>query len=308
MENASFPTSLYFVVYQNQGHNRYIYFTVGLTLYCAIISFNVIIPLVILRVKVLHQPMYLLISCLSFNSLYGTAGLFPRLLTDFLSDVHTISPPACYIQTFVVYTYASYEFTILTLMAYDRYVAICKPLQYHSIMTAKVLVSLITAALLFPVFSIGFAVFMSARQILCGNELTKLYCSGWSINRLSCEDTTANNIIGLFVSVITVFLPMGFILYSYIRILIICQRRSSEFKAKAFHTCLPHIVTFVNYSTTVFCEMITSRYEPGELPVVVTVILSLEFLIIPPVLNPLIYGFKCPDIRREINCLFKKWR
>ena len=132
------------------------------------------------------------------------------------------------------------------------------------------------------------------------NELRKLYCSNWSVVQLSCVQTTLNNIVGIITTVVTVFLPLFFILYSYIQILVICQRNSSEFKRKALHTCLPHIVTFVNYSIAVFCEIIFSRYE---LPDVVAVILSLEFLIIPPVLNPLVYGFNFPEIHRRILLL-----
>ncbi|XP_030632766.1 olfactory receptor 6N2-like [Chanos chanos] len=306
MGNGSNPTYFYFVIFENQGYTRYIFFILGLTLYLTILIFNVIILLVIYVEKMLHRPMYLLISCLSFNSLYGTAGLFPRLLTDLLSDVHTISPSSCHIQTFVIYTYASCEFTILTLMAYDRYVAICKPLQYHSIMTPSVLIGMTTTALFYPMFCFGSLIVVSSRLQLCGNEITKLYCSGLSVLRLSCEEFAPSYILSFIVAVTTVFIPMVYILYSYIRILIICQRRSSEFKAKAFHTCLPHIVTFVNYSIAVFCEMIITRYEPWELPEFVIVILSLEFLIVPPVLNPLVYGLSFLEIRKKINNYLRK--
>ncbi|XP_030633753.1 olfactory receptor 10J4-like [Chanos chanos] len=294
-------------MYENQGHFRYIFFSLGLTLYCAILSFNVMIILIICVEKALHQPMYMLISCLSLNSLYGTAGFFPRFLTDLISELHTISVLACQIQTFVIYSYVSCEFTMLTLMSYDRYVAIQKPLLYHSIMRPKVLFKMIIAAWLYPILSIGLAAFLSAELTLCDDKITKLYCSGWSTVKISCGDKTPILIISFIISAATIFLPMTFIFYSYIRILIICQRHSSEFKTKAFQTCLPHIVTFAIYSVTITCEVVLNRYEPGELPLFVTVILSLEFLLIPPVLNPLIYGLSFLEIRQKISYYLTKY-
>ncbi|XP_030633755.1 putative gustatory receptor clone PTE03 [Chanos chanos] len=303
MENGTSSLYFYFTMFEDLGQKRYAFFCLGLVLYCIIVFFNVNVLLVIFLEKTLHEPMYLFISCLSINSLYGTAAVFPRLLIDLLSEVHAISRFACYLQIFIIYTYASYEFTILTLMAYDRYVAICKPLQYHRIMTPKSTAVMIGIVWIYPLFSIGFGVVLSARLPLCGNELTKLYCSNWSVVKLSCTDTTFNNIVGFFVMITTVFIPMGSILFSYVKILMICYKKSSEFKSKAFHTCLPHIVTFVNYSIAIFCEITFSRFNPGEFPEFAAVILSLEFIVIPPVLNPLVYGLNFPEIHRKNVCI-----
>lgn len=300
MENT---TTLYFSMFENLDYFRYFYFVLGLVLYCTILVFNISIVLVIYLENSLHKPMYILISCLSFNSIYGTTGFFPRLLTDLLFYSHTISRPACHVQTFVIYTYASYEFTILMLMALDRYVAISRPLQYHSIITPRVLVVMVTVSWIYPVFSIGAGIILTARLRLCGNEIKKLYCNNWIIAKLSCESALIDNIYGFVVLVTTVLIPLTFIMYSYIKILIICQRSSKELKRKAYHTCLPHLVTFINYSITVFCEMTFTRFE--NLHTAVAVILSLEFLIIPPLLNPLVYGLNFPDIRRKIQHLLQ---
>ncbi|KAK2831464.1 hypothetical protein Q7C36_016550 [Tachysurus vachellii] len=296
MEN---DTLLFFSLFENLGHFQYIYFILGSLLYCTILFFNVIIILVIFMESPLHQPMYILIACLSINSLYGTAGFFPRLLFDLLLYSHSITRSGCHMQTFVIYTYASYEFTILTLMAYDRYVAISKPLQYHSIMTPKVLIILITISGIYPMLYIGLGIVFTAKLRLCGNELSKLYCNNWIIAKLSCENAIFSNIYGFVVLVTTVLIPFTFILYTYIKILMICQKSSKELRRKAYHTCLPHLVTFVNYSITIFCEMSFTRFE--NLPPVIAIILSLEFLIIPPLLNPVIYGLNFPEIRRKIQ-------
>ncbi|XP_060799483.1 olfactory receptor 51L1-like [Neoarius graeffei] len=295
MEN---DTLLYFSML-NLGHFRYLYFILSSLLYCAILFFNVTIILAIFIETALHQPMYILIACLSINSLYGTTGFFPRLLTDLLLYPHSITRAGCHVQTFVLATYISCEFTILTLMAYDRFVAISKPLQYHSIMTPKVLIVMIAISGIYPMISVGLGIIFTARLRLCGNELRKLYCNNWVIANLSCEHATFQYFYGFALLLTTVLIPFNFILYSYIKILMICQKSSKELKSKAYHTCLPHIVTFVNYSLAIFCETTLTRIE--NLPPVIAVILSLEFLIIPPLLNPVVYGLNFPEIRRKIQ-------
>ncbi|XP_036452968.1 olfactory receptor 24-like [Colossoma macropomum] len=186
-------------------------------------------------------------------------------------------------------------------MAYDRFVAISKPLRYHSIITPRVLIILIALSWIYPMFSIGIGIILIARLRLCGNEINKLYCNNWIIAKLSCENAMIDNIYSFVVLVTTVLIPLTFVIYSYIKILLICQRSSKEVRKKAYHTCLPHLVTFTNYSITIFCEVTFSRFE--NLHPAVAVILSLDLLIVPPLLNPLVYGLNFPDIRRKITNL-----
>ncbi|XP_036393550.1 putative gustatory receptor clone PTE03 [Megalops cyprinoides] len=305
MENGTFPPYFYLTVFKDQGDLKYIFFILTFAVYFAIIFFNVIIVLIIFIEVVLHEPMYIFICCLSINSLYGTLGFFPRLMIDLLSDTHTISHPACFTQIFIIYTYASCEFTILTMMAYDRYAAICVPLQYNSIMTSKMIIALMGIAWIYPMFCLSVLIYLANQLPLCGNEIARAYCANWSVVRLSCVGTQLNNIVGLFMTSTTVFLPLAFVLYSYIKILTVCQKSSKEFRKKAFQTCLPHLVTFINYSITMFCEITMSRFENEKRFHVIAMILSLEFLIIPPILNPLIYGLNLPEIRKRILHLLK---
>ncbi|XP_051536028.1 olfactory receptor 51I2-like [Myxocyprinus asiaticus] len=304
MENGTF----YFMLFEDLGYIRYAFFSLGFIFYCVVIYFNVLIILAVFLERTLHQPMYILILCLSINSVYGTAGFFPRLLADLLSETHTISREACFLQAFVIYTYASYELTILMLMAFDRLVAISKPLQYQNIFTPRFLTILIILNWMFPMISIGIAAILTARLTICGKNLLKVYCHNYEIVKLSCVNNTINNMYGLIVTIATVFLPLSFIIYSYIKILIICQRSSREIKSKAYQTCIPHIVILLNFSLALFCELTLSRFVNGELPLSLTVVLSLEFLIVPPFVNPLVYGLNFPDIRKKILRLIKTSR
>lgn len=300
-------TSPYFnlTMFFNIGHYRYLAFVLCFILYAFIVFANVIIIVVIARENALHEPMYIFIMCLAANSLYGSAGFFFRFLKDLLSSTHLISRPGCFTQIYVIYTYASYELTLLSIMAYDRYVAVCQPLHYHSKITKRSVMLLIALASIYPAFSVAACVYLSSMLPLCGNVIPKVFCANWPVVKLSCVPTWINNLIGMFVSVTTVFLPLAFVLYTYGRIFLICRKRSSEFKSKVVHSCLPHIITFVNYSITVFCDVALSRIDLESLNPFIAVVLSLEFVVIPPLVNPLVYGLKLPEIRKCILRTFQ---
>ncbi|XP_039673265.1 olfactory receptor 51I2-like [Perca fluviatilis] len=304
--NSLNPLYFQFTLFADFGPLRYLFFSLCLLLYMTIVSANIVIILTVCLEKSLHQPMYIFICCLSFNSLYGSAGFFPRFLIDILSDTHLILRLLCFIQMYVIYTYASCELTILSIMAYDRYVAICQPLHYHSKMTFTMVTHLVIFAVLYPAFAIGCSLFLTVRLTLCGNKLHRLFCSNWPVVLLSCEDTTLNNIAGRFITITTVFIPLFFVLYTYLRILLVCRRSSSEFRGKALQTCLPHIVTFMTYSFSLFCELLLTRFEADQINPIITVVLSLEYLMIPPINNPLVYGLNLPQIKGVIFRFFKK--
>ncbi|XP_018529688.1 olfactory receptor 142-like [Lates calcarifer] len=298
--NSLNPLYFQFTVFTDQGPLRYLSFCLCLVTYMIIICSNAIIILSVCVEKSLHQPMYIFICCLSVNSLYGSAAFFPRFLMDILSDTHFISRPFCFIQIYVIHTYKGHELTILTVMAYDRFVAICQPLHYHSKMSFRTVIQLLIFAVLYPVFIFSFFFSQSSHLPLCDNKLHRLFCTFLSVIQLSCVETTLNSITSQFIAVATIFIPLTFVLYTYLRILLVCRRSLSEFRGKALQTCLPHIVTFVNFCISIFCDVPLTFYRANEISTFVIVVLSLEFLIIPPLNNPLVYGLNLPQIRGVI--------
>ncbi|XP_044222728.1 olfactory receptor 10J4-like [Thunnus albacares] len=300
MDNNTVSFYFNLTMFVNIGHYCYPAFVFCLLLYSFIVSANLVIMLVISRERTLHEPMYMFIACLSVNALYGSTGFFPRFLMDLLSDSHLISRPACYLQIHVIYTYASNEMIILGIMAYDRYVAVCHPLHYHRKMTSKTVFKLAAMAWIYSAFVVTVFNSMSVRLPLCGNKIQKVFCANWNIVKLSCVATVVNNIVGMLLTIATVFLPLFYILYTYLQIIIVCWKSSAEFKGKVLESCLPHVISFVIYSITGFCDIALSRYDPEEINTFMAVFLSLEFVVIPPVSNPLVYGLKLPEIRRHI--------
>ncbi|XP_036423611.1 olfactory receptor 6N2-like [Colossoma macropomum] len=279
---------------------RYVYFVITLTVYLLIICCNAVVISVIYTNKRLHEPMYIFIAALLCNALFGTTGLFPKLLSDFLCEKQVISYGACLFQAFWIYIYAGTEFTLLSAMAYDRYVSICKPLQYATLVKMSTVKKLICFCWLLPSCQNCISTVLAYRLQLCKFKLNRIYCNTYSIVKLSCGDVTANNSYGLFSSSLNIFPPLFFIIYSYVRILDVCLKNSKDFRRKALQTCFPHLIIFISFSVTSCFEIINSRLE-GNIPHIINMIMSVENMVIPPLINPIIYGLKLQEIFKIIK-------
>lgn len=308
MDNVTFPHYFNFTMFMNLGHLRYPAFVFCLLLYVFILSSNLAMICIIAQEKSLHEPMYLFIAFLSINSLYGSAGFFPRFLMDLLSDEHLIPRAACLAQSYIIYTYASYELTILCIMAYDRYVAICHPLHYRRRMSGRVVAVLSFLVWACPACNLAVSISTAARLPLCGHTIQKVYCATWNIVKLSCSANAVNSIVATLGAVAIAFFPFGFIVYTYLRIVAACWKTSPEARAKVLQRCSPHVVSFAVYTFTSFSDTALSRQPPDSIHPVLAIALSLEFIVIPPMLNPLVYGLKLPEIRRHIIRLVVDFR
>uniref|UniRef100_A0A8B9KH03 Olfactory receptor n=1 Tax=Astyanax mexicanus TaxID=7994 RepID=A0A8B9KH03_ASTMX len=258
---------------------RYVYFILTLAVYLLIICCNSVVISVICANKSLHEPMYIFIAMILFEG--------------------------CIFQAFWLYVYATAEFTLLSAMAYDRYVSICKPLQYATLVKMSTVRKLLFICWFVPSCEIGVGGILTYQLNLCKFKLNRIYCNYSALLRLSCRDTTLVNSYGLFISVVAVFPPVIFIIFSYIRILTVCLKYSKEFRRKALQTCFPHLITFILFSVTSLFEVINNRLD-GNVPHLLSVILSIENAIIPPLINPVIYGLKLQEIFNRIKRIFWK--
>uniref|UniRef100_A0A668T5L2 Olfactory receptor n=1 Tax=Oreochromis aureus TaxID=47969 RepID=A0A668T5L2_OREAU len=288
--NSSKVSYFTLAAYFDTSTLKYFCFTVVLSLYLLILCANVLLIVVICVNRSLHEPMYMFLCSLFVNELYGSTGLFPFLLLQILSDVHTVSAPLCFLQIFCVFSYVCVEFCILAVMSYDRYLAICCPLQYHTRMTPATVVLLIALSWLYSFLTILTLILLIAPLELCGNVINKVYCLNYSIVKLACSETTANNIYGLFITALTVFVPVILILCSYMRILKVCFSGSKQTRQKAVSTCTPHLSSLLNFSFGVCFEVIQSRFSLSSMHSMVHIVLSLYFLTCQPLFNPVLYG------------------
>ncbi|XP_073349118.1 olfactory receptor 11A1-like [Pagrus major] len=294
--NSTQFSYLALVAYVDTGLLKYLYFIIVLSLYILIICSNLLLIVVICMNRSLHEPMYMFLCSLFVNELFGSSGLFPFLLTQILSDIHTVSASLCYLQIFCVYSYGSIEHLNLAIMSYDRYLAICYPLQYNTRMSYnKVAIFIATTWLL--IFLVNFVTISLVVPLqLCGDVINKVYCDYHSVVKLACYDTTVSNIYGLFVTAISVFCPLTLILYTYMRILKVCFSGSKQTRQKAVSTCTPHLASLLNFSFGACFEILQSRFNMNSVPNMLRIFLSLYFLTCPPLFNPVMYGLKLSKI------------
>ncbi|XP_046903667.1 olfactory receptor 10A6-like [Hypomesus transpacificus] len=258
MANSTLFISFVLSAYKNVGLLKYLYFTIISVMYIAIVFANTMLIVVISMERKLHQPMYLFLCSLFVNELYGSAAVLPFLMVQVLSDTHVVPAHYCYLQIYVIYTYASIEFCNLAAMAYDRYVSICYPLQYHVIMTSNRVFMIIMLVWIYSLIKFSIGLSLSSSLTLCGNILDKVYCDNYLLVKLACSDTTVNNYYGLFGTFLSVAVPLVPISFSYIKILRICLRSSKETKQKAISTCTPHLASLINFTFGCWFEILQS--------------------------------------------------
>ncbi|XP_034405017.1 olfactory receptor 10J4-like [Cyclopterus lumpus] len=297
MINSTLVSYFTFGAYVDTGMFKYLWFMIIMCFYVVILCTNVLLIVVICMNRSLHEPMYLFLCSLFVNELYGSSGLFPFLLVQILSDIHTVSAPLCFLQIFCLYTYANVQFYNLAVMSYDRYLAICYPLQYSTRMAFNKVTMLIAVTWLIPLLNIVVTISLSASLQLCGNIIDRLFCDNYSVVKLGCSDTTVNNIYGLMHTFIVLFGLAIIIFYSYMRILRVCFSGSKQTRQKAISTCTPHLASLLNFSFGCFFEIIQGRFDMNGAPIMLRIFLSLYFLTCQPLFSPLMYGLNLTKIR-----------
>ncbi|KAM4557765.1 olfactory receptor 5F1-like [Odontesthes bonariensis] len=300
MNNVS-VISFFFLSGLSETRNyRSILFFLSLLCYCIIILVNVSLIMFIILDNSLHEPMYILLCAFCMNGLYGTTGFYPKFLWDLLSPVHAISYCGCLVQAQVMYSFACSDLSILAVMAYDRYLAICRPLEYHSIMSKQKVVKLVCFSWLTPFCIMATNIFLTSRLNLCSQFISRLYCVNWSVVKLVCfpAETTVNNIVA-YISIIIYVFHGFFIIWSYMYLIKTCAN-SIENRAKFMQTCVPHLISLLTFLVTILFDVMTMRFGSESLPQNLQNFVAVEFLVIPPIMNPLIYGFKLTKIRMKI--------
>ncbi|XP_051259882.1 olfactory receptor 6N1-like [Dicentrarchus labrax] len=278
-------------------------FSLTLLCYCLIVVVNVSLILTIILDQNLHEPMYMFLCSLCINGLYGTAGFYPKFVSDLLSDTHVISYAGCLLQVFVIYSNAKTDYSILVLMAYDRYVAICRPLEYHSVMSVRRTAVLLSLSWLLPLCIEASVIGLTSTLKLCGSHIQKLYCENWSIVKLACGSTKVNDIVGLIIITFYLFHAL-FIGCSYVW-LVKSALKSREGRKKFTQTCVPHLLCLLNVTAALLFDTMYSRYGSASMPQTLRNFMAIQFLIIPPFLNPIIYGLILTKIRNRMIHLCK---
>ncbi|CAD7671829.1 unnamed protein product [Nyctereutes procyonoides] len=248
----------------------------------------------------LHEPMYYFLSMLAFSDLGLSISSLPTMLRIFLFNATGISPDACFAQEFFIHGFSAMESSVLFIMSIDRLIAICNPLKYTSILNSvrvfKIgLVSAIKSLLLVFPFP-----FILKRLRFCKKSLlSHSYCLHQDVMKLACSDNRVNVIYGLFVA-LTAMLDLVCIAVSYMLIMkIVLGITSHKGCLKVLNTCISHICAVLIFYVPIITLAIIHRFAKNVSPVV-RVIIADTFLLVPPLMNPLVYSVKSQQIRNLI--------
>ncbi|XP_039893767.1 olfactory receptor 7C1-like [Simochromis diagramma] len=275
-----------------------------LFVYFTLLFSNIGVLLLIISQKSLHQPMYFLFCNLSVNDLIGNTVLLPQLMAHILATERFITYKQCVVQAFQSHTFGSASHMILIIMAIDRYVAICHPLRYSSIMTTRTVVGLSAAAWGVSVVLVSILIGLTVRLSRCRSTIQNSFCDNASLFKLSCEDVSINNIYGLFFTVLLFTSSIASIAATYFRIALICWiKKNKDLNNKALQTCASHLVLYLIMLWSGFLTIILHRFPNyPDLRKIAYVL----FHVVPANLNPIIYGMQTRSLRHKITEILKR--
>ncbi|XP_074994661.1 olfactory receptor 14J1-like [Calonectris borealis] len=296
MSNGSSITQFLLLAFADTRELQLLHFWLFLGIYLAALLGNGLIITAIACDHRLHTPMYFFLLNLSLLDLGSISTTVPKAMANSLWDTRDISYAGCAAQVFFVFFLFGAEYSLLTVMAYDRYVAICQPLHYGTLLGSRACVHMAAAA-----WASGFlnALLHTANTLslpLChGNAVDQFFCEIPQILKLSCSHSYLREVGLLVVGVCLLFGCFVFIVLSYVEIFRSVLRIPSEQgRHKAFSTCLPHLaVVSLFVSTAMFAYLKPPSISSPSLDLVV----SLLYSVVPPAVNPLIYSMRNQELK-----------
>ncbi|XP_076607110.1 olfactory receptor 52N5-like [Chaetodon auriga] len=279
-------------------------FILLLLVYIFIMVSNIGLVALIFRCRSLHQPMYLLLCNVSINDVFGATIIIPHVLRDLLisNSLRHIHYTDCAIQAFCVHLHASASHTILMIMAFDRYVAICNPLRYATIMTNGMVVMLSASAWMVSLVMVLILVGLSVRLSRCRWIIFNPFCDNASLFKLSCESVLINNIYGLTYTVVLLGSSIGSVTLTYLKIAVVCVlSKNKVLNRKALQTCTTHLAVYIILLVSGFIIVILHRFPQLSDHRKVAGVLGHVAL---PALNVVIYGLQIKEVRQRIIISF----
>ncbi|ELK07456.1 olfactory receptor 5M8 [Pteropus alecto] len=275
-------------------------FFLFLVIYMATLVGNVGMIVLIQVNARLHTPMYFFLSHLSFVDLCFSSNVTPKMLEIFLSKKKTISYPACLVQCYLFIALVHVEIYILAVMAFDRYMAICKPLLYSSKMSRSVCTSLITVPYVYGALTGLMETMWTYNLAFCGpNEINHFYCADPPLIKLACSDTYNKELSMFVVAGFNLSFSLLIILISYVYIFpSILRIHSMEGRRKAFSTCGSHLTAVTIFYATLFFMYLR---PPSKDSVEQGKMVAVFYTTIIPMLNPMIYSLRNKDVKEALS-------
>ncbi|XP_066221701.1 olfactory receptor 1J4-like [Saccopteryx leptura] len=279
------------------------FFTLFLGMYLTTVLGNLLIILLIRLNSRLHTPMYFFLSHLAFSDISLSSVTVPKMLTNMQTRQQSIPYVGCIAQMYFFMIFAGIDNFLLAVMAYDRYGAICHPLHYTTIMREGLCVLLVAGSWILSCVNALLHTLLLVRLSFCAdNTISHFFCDLAALLKLSCSDTSINELVIFYEAGMLLFLPLCIILGSYVRIgIIILRVPSTKGLFKAFSTCGSHLfVVSLYYGTLVGVYFFSSSWDSKD------IIASVMYMVVTPMLNPFIYSLRNRDIKQALEMCVKK--
>ncbi|XP_063158886.1 olfactory receptor 6X1-like [Candoia aspera] len=306
MANVTLVTEFILVGFPQLHELMMVFYSVVLLMYLLSLLGNSLIITVVLMEPMLHTPMYFFLLNFSIAEICSTSAEVPQMLTNIILGKNTICFACCMAQFFTVFAMGAVEFLMLSIMSFDRYVAICKPLLYKTVMTHQFSLHLALLA-----WTGGFLIVFSQAVVIwtfpyCGdNFIDHFFCDVGPLLKLACADTTLIELIGLIYGATIMWGSFGLSLISYMYIIVAIIRISSATgRSKAFFTCASHLsVLIIFYTADMFMYLRPSTHGDTQLNKVISLVRT-SFI---PMLNPFIYTIRNSEFKRALGKTLR-WR
>ncbi|XP_006132588.1 olfactory receptor 51G2-like [Pelodiscus sinensis] len=276
-------------------------------MYFISVSGNSFILFIIKTDPSLHEPMYIFLSMLAVADIGLSIATVPTTLGIFLFNSREISLNACFAQLFFIHSLQCTESSVLLLMAFDRFIAICDPLRYTSILTLMRVAQMgLVCVVRGVVVILPLPLLLKRYQYCRANVLSHSYCMHQDVMKMACSDISVNSIYGLFTTLLTVGLDSLLICLSYVMILKTALSVASRTETlRALNTCVSHLCAVLLFYTPMLSLSVIHRFGKGSSPLL-QILMAYVYLLVPPLMNPIVYSVKSKHLRARIIRMFTK--
>ncbi|XP_072217137.1 olfactory receptor 14J1-like [Excalfactoria chinensis] len=306
MPNSSSISEFLLLPLADTRQLQLLHFWLLLGIYLAALLGNGLISTAVACDRRLHTPMYFFLLNLALLDLGCISTTLPKAMANALWDTRAISYAGCAAQLLFFVFFISAEFSLLTIMSYDRYVAICKPLHYGTLMDSRACATMAAAAWGAGVLSSLLHTASTFSLPLCqGNVVNQFFCEIPQILKLACSDSYLREVVFLIFSAVLFFGCFVFIVVSYVQIFMAVLRMPSEQgRHKAFSTCLPHLaVVSLFLSSGFFAYLKPPSVSSSSMDLMVALLYSM----VPPTLNPIIYSMRNQEVKDAVRKVINKY-
>nr|XP_033779187.1 olfactory receptor 11H6-like [Geotrypetes seraphini] len=282
------------------GRSQAALFTIFLVIYSLTLIGNIAIIMLVWSNNSLHKPMYIFLGNLSFLEIWYTTTTVPKMLSGLLSEINSISFKGCFMQFYFFFSCGATEHFLLTIMGYDRYLAICHPLRYHILMSNNKCFWFAGSCWIVGFLWSLFPVILISTLPFCGpNRINHFLCDPGPLLELTCERVYSTEIaITVYISLLLfltssfTFISYGFIIQTILRI------PSASGRRKAFSTCASHIIVV---SIFFGCVMFMYVRPPGNHPFPIDKVIAVFYTVVTPLLNPVIYSLRNKEVLEVVK-------